>query len=94
MQQPGRRAGAPDVDLMSNQPGEMTLLVVCSRVECEKRWKMFEGRAEQVVLISPLSTGDARGSKGDKLVTVGVLICCEGCSNSWMYVHDGTSICF
>ena len=62
IQQPGRRAGAPDVDLMSNQPGEMTLLVVCSRVECEKRWKMFEGRAEQVVLISLLSAGDARGA--------------------------------
>ena len=62
IQQPGRRAGAPDVDLMSNQPGEMTLLVVCSRVECEKRWKMFEGRAEQVVMFSLLSTGDARGT--------------------------------
>ena len=63
MQQLGRRAGALDVDLMSNQLGEMDgVLVVCSRVECEERWRMFEGRAEQVVMFSLLSTGDARGT--------------------------------
>ena len=84
IQQPGRRAGAPDVDLMSNQPGEMTLLVVCSRVECEKRWKMFEGRAEQVVMFSLLSTGDARGTNSllwvCGFVVKDVAIC-------WLYIY-------
>ena len=37
---------------------------------------MLEGRAEQVVLISPLSTGDARGTNSLLWVT-----CCEGYGN-------------
>ena len=32
-------------------------------VVLEKRWKMFEGRAVQAVLISLLSTDEARGAK-------------------------------
>ena len=51
-----------DADLISNRLGEMTVFVVCSGVECEKRWRMFEGRAEQVVMFALLSTGDARGT--------------------------------
>ena len=60
------------------------MLVVCSRVECEKRWKMFEGRAEQVVLISLLSTGDARGTNSLLwvcwFVVKDVAIC-------WLYIY-------
>ncbi len=41
----GRRAGALNVDLMSNPPGERRYYRLCSRVVLEKRWKMFEGRA-------------------------------------------------
>ena len=46
---------------------------------------MFEGRAEQVDLISLLSTGEARGA--NSLLSVGVLICCEGYSNTRMYIY-------
>ena len=60
------------------------MLVVCSRAECEKGWKMFEGRAEQVVMFSLLSTGDARGANSLLwvwwLVVKDVAIC-------WMYIY-------
>ncbi len=64
MQQLGRRAGALDIDLMSNQPGKRTnrLLSSLLGVVLEKRRKMFEGRAVQVALISLLSTDEARGA--------------------------------
>ena len=64
MQQLGRRASALDIDLMSSQPGKQTnkLLSSLLGVVLEKRWKMFEGRAVQVVLISLLSTDEARGA--------------------------------
>ena len=64
MQQLGRRAGALDIDLMSKQPGKQKnkLLSSLLGVVLEKRWKMFEGRAVQVVLISLLSTDEARGA--------------------------------
>ncbi len=63
MQQLGRRAGALDINLMSNQPRKQTgkLLSSLLGVVLEKRWKMFEGRAAQVGLISLLSTDEARG---------------------------------
>ena len=51
MQQLERRAGALDVDLISNQPEGMTLTVFCSEVGCEKIWKMFGSRASKAVLI-------------------------------------------
>ena len=67
MQQLGRRAGAldMDIDLMSKQPGKQKnkLLSSLHGVVLEKRWKMFEGRAVQAVLISLLSTDEARGAK-------------------------------
>ena len=62
MQQLGRRAGALDVNLISNRPGERRCDRLCSGVVLEKIWKMFEGRAVQVVLISLLSTDEARGA--------------------------------
>ena len=61
MEQLGRRAGVLDVGLMSNQPGERRCYRLCSGVVLEKRWKMFESRTAQVVLILLLSTGEARG---------------------------------
>ena len=65
MEQLRGRAGALDVDLMSNllqnQPGERRCYRLCSGVVLEKRWKMFESRAAQVVLILLLSAGEARG---------------------------------
>ncbi len=57
----GRRAGALDVDLMSNQPRERRCYRLCSGVVLEKRWRMFESRAAQAVLILLLSAGEARG---------------------------------
>ena len=66
MQQLGRRAGALDIDLMSDQSEERRFSPegrFCSGGVFEKRWKMFEGRAAQVDLISLLSTGKARGTK-------------------------------
>ena len=47
MQQLGRRAGALDVELMSNQPEEMTLLSSSAQGLDERKyhWTMFEGRA-------------------------------------------------
>ena len=45
-----------NVDLMSNQPGERRCYRLCSGVLLEKRWKIFEGRAAQVVMILLLST--------------------------------------
>ncbi len=62
MEQLGRRAGALDVDLISNQPGERRCYRLCSGVVLEKRWKTFESRAVQVALISLLSTDEARGA--------------------------------
>ena len=63
MQQLGRRARALDIDLMSSQPGKQTSKLLSSLlgVVLEKRWKMFESRAAQVVLILLLSAGEARG---------------------------------
>jgi len=43
---------------------------------------MFEGRAVQVVLISLLSTDEARGAN---LSCASVLICCDVCSNGLVY---------
>ena len=63
MVQLGRRAGALDIDLMSSQPGKQTNKLLSSLLGVlvlEKRWKMFEGRAVQAVLISLLSTDEAR----------------------------------
>ena len=64
MQQLGRRAGALDIDLMSKQPGKQKVKLLSSLhgVVLEKRWRMFEGRAVQAVLISLLSTDEARGT--------------------------------
>ena len=62
MGQLGRRAGALDVDLMSNQPEERRCYRLCSGVVLEKRWKMFESRAAQVALILLLSAEEARGA--------------------------------
>jgi hypothetical protein len=58
MKQLGRRAEVLNIDLMSKQPGKQKnkLLSSLLGVVLEKRWKMFEGRAAQVVLISLLST--------------------------------------
>ncbi len=61
MEQLGRRAGALDVDLMSNQPGKRRCYRLCSGVVLEKRWKMLESRAAQVALILLLSAREARG---------------------------------
>ena len=44
MQQLGRRAGALDVDLMSNQPGEMTFSSSAQGLD-ERDAAMFEGHA-------------------------------------------------
>ncbi len=65
MQQLGGRVGALNIDLMSKQPGKQTnkLLSSLLGVVLEKRWKMFEGRAVQVALISLLSTDEARGGQ-------------------------------
>ena len=68
MSQLGGRAGALDIDLMSNQPEERRCDRLCSGVILEKRWKMFEGRAAQVDLILLLSTGEARGINSPLLV--------------------------
>ena len=56
------RAGATDVDLTSNRPGEMALLSSSAQGLDERDAAMFEGRAAQVDLISLLSTGEARGA--------------------------------
>ena len=45
IQQLGRRAGALDVELMSNQPEEMTLLSSSAQGLDERDAAMFEGRA-------------------------------------------------
>jgi len=68
MEQLGSRAGALNFDLMSNQPGEGRCDRLYSGVVLEKRWKMFESRAAQVVLILLLSTGEARGMSSLLLV--------------------------
>ena len=44
---------------------------------------MFEGRAAQVGVISLLSTGEAGGQTRH----CGVLICCEECSSSCVYIY-------
>ena len=62
MQQLGRRAGALDVDLMSNQPGEMTFSSSAQGLNARKDGRCSRAApssAEQVVLISLLSTGEA-----------------------------------
>ena len=75
MGQLGRRAVALETDLMSNQPGKQTnkLLSSLLGVVLEKRWKMFEGRAAQVVLILLLSTGEARGMNSICASVLGLL---------------------
>ena len=72
MQQLERRAGALDVDLISNQPEGMTLAVFCSEAGCEKIWKMFGSRASKAVLISLLSTGNSLARGADSVLWV----CC------------------
>ncbi len=76
MQQLGRRAGALDIDLMSKQPGKQTSKLLSSLLEVvfEKRWKMFEGRAVQVVLISLLSTDEARGANSIQFECFGFVV--------------------
>ena len=85
MQQLGRRAGALNIDLMSKQPGKQKnkLLSSLLGVVLEKRWKMFEGRAAQAVLISLLSTDEARGINSLPDVHCGCLDLCGECSN-WL----------
>ncbi len=85
MERLGKRAGALNVDLMSNHPGEGRCDRLCSGVVLEKRWKMFESRAAQVVLILLLSTGEARGMNSLPDVQCGCLDLCEGCSN-WLCI--------
>ena len=87
MQQLGRRAGALEIDLMSKQPGKQKnkLLSSLLGVVLEKRWKMFEGRAAQAVLISLLSTDEARGINLLPDVHCECLDLCEGCI-SWLYI--------
>ena len=85
MQQLGRRARALDIDLMSSQPGKQTnkLLSSLLGVVLEKRWKMFEGRAVQVVLISLLSTDEARGANSIQFECFGFVVMCvaaTGCA--------------
>ena len=91
MQQLGRRAGAldMDIDLMSKQPGKQKnkLLSSLPGVVLEKRWKMFEGRAIQAVLISLLSTDEARGA--NRYVRV-FWIRCDVCGSSWL-LHSALS---
>jgi hypothetical protein len=92
MQQLGRRAGALNIDLMLKQPGkqkwrislEYKLLSSLLGVVLE-RWKMFEGRAAQAVMISLLSTDEARGINSFPDVHCECLDLCEGCS-SWLYI--------
>ena len=78
MQQLWRRAGALDIDLMSSQPGKQTnnQPAIVSAWGCirEKRWKMFEGRAVQVVLISLLSTDEARGANSIQCECFGFVV--------------------
>ena len=84
MQQLGRRAGAlVDIDLMSKQPGKQKnkLLSSLHGVVLEKRWKMFEGRAVQAVLLSLPSTDEARGA--NRYVRV-FWIRCDVCGSSWL----------
>ncbi len=86
-QQLGRRAGALDIDLMSNQPGKQTdkLLSSLLGVVLEKRWKMFEGRAVQVDLISLLSTDEARGANSIKCECFGFVVmyvAATGCASA------------
>ena len=75
MQQLGRRAGALDVDLISNQPEGMTLAVFCSEVGCEKIWKMFGSRASKAVMISLLSTGNSLARGADSCCGCVELVC-------------------
>ena len=65
MQQLGRRAGALDVDLMSNQPGEMAFSSSAQGLNARKDGGCSRAAphgAEQVAMFSLLSTGDARGT--------------------------------
>ncbi len=66
MQQLGRRAGALNVDLISNRPEVMTLLPSSAQRLDERDVAMFESRAKWVDLISLLSTciGEG-GSEGE-----------------------------
>ena len=73
MKQLGRRAGALDVDLISNRPEVMTLLPVSAKRLDERDVAMFESCAEWVGLISLLSTGEARG----RTRCCGVFFLCE-----------------
>ena len=76
MQQLGRRASALDIDPMSSQPGKQTnkLLSSLLGVVLEKRWKMFECRAVQAVLISLLSTDEARGANSIQFECFGFVV--------------------
>ena len=92
MQQLGRRAGALNIDLMSKQPGKQKnkLLSSLLGVVLEKRWKMFEGRAAQAVLISLLSTDEARGINS---FTAGVSICVKDAATGCASALSCTSHC-
>ena len=91
MQQQGRRAGALDVDLISNRLGEMTVFVVCSGLRAvgldERVWKIFEVRQYrprlETDLISVLSTGEARGANSS-LWVCGIRVRCaaNGCAGA------------
>ena len=74
MEQLGRRAVALDVSLMSKQPGERRCYRLCSGFVLEKRWKTFESRAAQVVLILLLSAGEARGDELDMCECFGFVV--------------------
>ena len=63
MQQLERRSGALDVDLISNQPGEVTLLSSSAQGLDEREYGQCSRAAPlRLTLISLLSTGEARGA--------------------------------
>ena len=84
-QQLGRRAGALDIDLMSDQPGKQTSKLLSSLLGAvfEKRWKMLEGRATQVDLILLLAFQLVKRGGQTRYVRV-FWIRCDVCSNSWL----------
>ena len=65
-----------DIDMMSSQPGKQTnkLLSSLLGVVLEKRWKMFEGRALQDVLISLLYNDEARGANSIQFECFGFVV--------------------
>ena len=51
----------PDVESTRKADGHVVIVSAWGCIR-ERRWKMFEGRAVRVVLISLLSTDEARGA--------------------------------